>query len=146
MPPKPFLDKLLAAKDCLRVGMFYHDLARLLVLLPRAEQGRLVSDKGIDQVRCLKVERVTEDKGFAFATFRIMDLDVRMAILSTEKESSVHYISSIVLMVNHEEVKVAHSHLKTLGFYQLEIWRPTNTLYWVNMMLAWEHRHEHPST
>lgn len=146
MPPKPFLDKLLAAKDHLRVGMFYHDLARLLMLLGVAERGQIKNNDGVDLVRVLKVERVTEDKGFAFATFRIMDFDVRMAILSTEKESMVHYISTIDLMVDHEAVKVTQSTLKAIGFYQLEIWRPSNTLYWVNMMLAWEHRHNHPST
>lgn len=145
MPTKPFLDKLLAAKDSLTVGMFYNDLARTLAVLTLAEQGRLRDNDGVDYVTCIAVARFPQDKGFATAVFRIRDITVRLSVLSTEKESRIQYLSSVTVMVDHQEVDVSSSFLKKVGFYCLEQWRPSNTLYWVNMMLAWEHRHEHPS-
>lgn len=137
---KPFIERLKSIRNAATIGRFFNDLARLTVILPMAEQGRIDDNDRRDLVRCHGVERDAKDPGFGWATFKVLDFKIRLAFCDGKSGTSVQYISTITFYVDGEDVTVRNGDLEALHFSILAKWKPSNLMYWMNMAWIWEAR------
>lgn len=137
---KNFIDRTKGLRNIKTLGSFFNDLARLTLILPMVEQGKLTDNEHRDMTQCVGVERDTKDPGFGWASFRFMGFVVRLAFCDGGSGTSVQFISTVTLHVNGEEVVVTHGDMEALNFHLLAKWKPSNLMYWMNMAWVWEAR------